>query len=234
MVWSLANGRARRSSLAAPFVACRDTARSIDELKIWFRRAKKRFQSCFEPPPALDGSPSMPRSGLGRDTPDQFPSRFFELREAHREDLAHRDAAIAVLLDEHELLRVWQAGGNHHFAARLQLLEQWRRDEVGSRGHQHFVEGGVLGPAVIAVAYPELDIGAALPLQSLLRLLGELFDHLDAVDLGGQLREHRGVIAQAGADLEHGVTGADVEQVGHQRDNERLRDRLVEADRKRN
>jgi hypothetical protein len=57
MVLSLANGMARRSGLAAPFVACRDTARSIDERKIWFRPAKKRFQSLFEPPPALGGGP---------------------------------------------------------------------------------------------------------------------------------------------------------------------------------
>src|SRR5262245_53579912 len=163
----------------------------------------------------------------------QRVSGLLQLREAHREDLAHCHPAIAVLLDEHELLRIGQTGGNHHFPARLQLLEQRRRNEVGSRGYQHFVERRVLGPAMIAVAYPELDIGAALPLQSLLRLPRELFDDLDAVHLASQLREHGGVITQPRADLEDGVAGADVEQVGHQRDNERLRDRLVEADRKR-
>jgi hypothetical protein len=62
-------------------------------------------------------------------------------------------------------------------------MDQWRGNEVRSRRHNHPIERGVLGPAMIAVRNLELDVGSALPTESLLRLLPELFDNLDAVHL---------------------------------------------------
>src|SRR5207244_8628207 len=67
----------------------------------------------------------------------------------------------------------------------------------------HLVEGGVLGPAVIAIGDPELDIGVALPVDAFLRLSRKLFNDFDAVHFPGQFGEDRSLIAQAGADLEH-------------------------------
>jgi len=50
----------------------------------------------------------------------------------------------------------------------------------------------------------------------------KLLDDLDAVDLLHQFRENRRLVADPGADLEHGVSGLRLEQVGHERDDERL------------
>ena len=61
--------------------------------------------------------------------------------------------------------------------------------------------GACCGPAVVAVADPHLDIAAALLAEPLLRLRRKLLDQLDAVDLAGELREDRGLVAEAGADL---------------------------------
>jgi hypothetical protein len=45
--------------------------------------------------------------------------------------------------------------------------------------------------------------------------------------------QDRRLISEPGADLECDIGGVKVEEIGHQRDNKGLRDRLVEADRKR-
>src|SRR5262249_25019121 len=145
------------------------------------------------------------RQSVGRD------ARFglLELREPHLQNFLRRHLAVAVFLDEDELLGIGEAGRNDHFPASFQLMDQRRGDEcggneVGSRRHDHLVEWSVLGPAVIAVGDLELDVGAALLTQSLLCLLGELFDDFDAVNFACQLREDRGLVAQSSADLEHG------------------------------
>src|SRR5262245_42098248 len=113
-------------------------------------------------------------------------------------------------------------------------MDQGWRNEIRSRRDDHLVERSMLRPAMIAVRDSDLNVAAALPTQSLLCLSGELFDDFDAVHLPRQLREDRRLVAQPGADLEHGIVFAEVQQIGHQRDNERLRDRLLEPDRKRN
>jgi hypothetical protein len=64
-------------------------------------------------------------------------------------------------------------------------------------------------------------------------LFGELLDQLHAVDALRELRQDCGLVAHAGADLEHRVGGLQIEQIGHHCDDERLRDRLAEADRQR-
>ena len=45
--------------------------------------------------------------------------------------------------------------------------------------------------------------------------------------------EHRGVVARAGADVEHALVARQREQLAHAGDDERLRDRLPRADRQR-
>jgi hypothetical protein len=89
-------------------------------------------------------------------------------------------------------------------------MDQRRGNEVRSRCHDHPIERGVLGPAVIAIRNLELNVGASLPTESSLRLLPELFNKLDAVNLPGQLREDCSLVAETGADLEDRVVGADI------------------------
>src|SRR5438874_3385297 len=113
----------------------------------------------------------------------------FELRESHRQYLPRRHSAVAVFFDEDELLRIRQTGRNHHFSTSLQLVHQRRGNEVRSGCHDYLIEGGVLGPAAITTGDLELDVGAALPMESLLRLSPELFDDFNAVHFPSQLRQ---------------------------------------------
>ena len=80
-------------------------------------------------------------------------------------------------------------------------MDQRRRNEVRSRCHNYLVERSVLGPAVIAIGNLELNVGATLSAESLLRLLPKLFDDLDAVHFASQLRENCRLITKTGADL---------------------------------
>ena len=73
----------------------------------------------------------------------------------------------------------------------------------------------------------------ALPSQTVSRLRSELFDELDAVDMLCQQSQDRRLIAQPGPDLQHRIRGPHIEQVGHDGNDEGLRDRLAEADRHR-
>jgi hypothetical protein len=91
-----------------------------------------------------------------------------KLREPHLQNLPRRHPAVAMFFDKDELLRIGQAGRNHHFSTSLQLMDQRRRNEVRSRRHDHLIERGMLGPAMIAIGNLKLDVGAALPMEPLL------------------------------------------------------------------
>src|SRR3954467_13278045 len=65
------------------------------------------------------------------------------------------------------------------------------------------------------------------------RALRELGQALDGVHLACQLREHRRLVAGAGADVEHALVAAQRHELADQPDHRRLRDRLPAADRKR-
>ena len=71
------------------------------------------------------------------------------------------------------------------------------------------------------------------PLETLARGVGERGVALDRDHLAHELREHRRLIARAGADLEDAMLGARREELGHAGDDVRLRDRLPLADRQR-
>src|SRR6266540_2775463 len=107
------------------------------------------------------------------------------------------------------------AGLNHHLPPVFQLMDQRWGNEVRSRCHHDLVERCVLGPAMIAIRNLELDVGAALSAESLLGLLPELLDDLDAVHLPRQLGEDCGLIAETGADLEDRVISADIKEIRH-------------------
>src|SRR4029077_5488441 len=100
-----------------------------------------------------------------------------------------------------ELLRIGQAGWNHHFPTRFQLVDQRWRQEIRGGGDDYLVKGGVLLPTVIAIGDLEFDIAAALLSESSFRLLAKLFDDFDRVYLAGQLRADGGLIAQTGSNV---------------------------------
>ncbi len=91
----------------------------------------------------------------------------------------------------------------------------------------------MLVPAVVAVADADLDIAVTEALQPATGIKSELLDELDAVDLIHQFREDRGLITYTGTDLQRYVARPQLEQIGHERDDEGLRDGLAVADRQR-
>ena len=52
-------------------------------------------------------------------------------------------------------------------------------------------------------------------------------------DLAGQMRQNRGLVARAGADLEHVMVGSICERLGHRGDHIGLADGLAAGDRQR-
>src|SRR5713101_3210119 len=67
-----------------------------------------------------------------------------ELREPDGQNLFHRHSAVGELLGQNELLRIGQAGWNHHFPTRFQLVDQRRRNEIGGGRDNNLVKGGLL------------------------------------------------------------------------------------------
>jgi hypothetical protein len=109
-----------------------------------------------------------------------------------------------------------------HPSASLELIDQGRRDQVRRCRHHHFVERGMLGPAGIAVADADFDVAVALLFQPPYCPLRELVYDLDAVHPAGQLSEHCGLIAEAGADFEDYVVSLELEQFRHHRNHQWL------------
>src|SRR6185503_17816402 len=124
-------------------------------------------------------------------------------------DVAARGLAVGVLGDLEHVLAARIADRNDHDAARLELLQQRRRNVVDAGRDDDLVERAVLFPAVIAVGRLALDRGefaeAALGQLGLQFVgeLGERRDDLDSIDLVGEVREDRRLVARARADLEH-------------------------------
>src|SRR6516162_9440443 len=104
-----------------------------------------------------------------------------EHREPHGHYLLHRYPAIRFSLGQNKLLSVGQADRDHHPPTGLELVDQWRWDEVGRRGDNHFVERGMLGPTRIAIPDSDFDVGVTLALELLHGSPREFIDDFDAV-----------------------------------------------------
>src|SRR6266508_2289282 len=114
-----------------------------------------------------------------------FPAaRSREGHESHRQGSLCRGGAVRPLFQEQELLNV---GGSshrdHHSPAGLELVYQGPWNLRGCRSDDNRIEGRSLGPAVVAVADPDLDVAVAeLPEEPLPRLSQRL-EELERVDL---------------------------------------------------
>ena len=92
------------------------------------------------------------------------------------------------------------------------------------------VERAAFRPAVIAIGDLSLHVAVSLRRQVFGRGLAELGDDLDRADLPDERRQHRRLVARTGPNLEHHVVRLGLEEVGHQRHDEGLRDGLAVAD----
>ena len=129
----------------------------------------------------------------------------------------------------HDLL-ITRADGDDHGAAVLELVDQGLRNAFGRAGHDNLVEGSLFGPTLEPVTNPHVDVFVAKFLQDGLRLLSERFHDFDRIDFGDEAAEHGCLIAAASADLQDAIGRLRIERFGHERNDERRRDRLLLAD----
>ena len=109
-----------------------------------------------------------------------------------------------------------------------------RRRHVGRRsGDEDGVVGRAAWPAGVAVADVQRHVVRPERRQALAGGRRQRLDNLHAVHAARQPREHGGLVAAAGADLEHVVVRAERGELGHECDDERLGDGLPVADRQR-
>ena len=102
------------------------------------------------------------------------------------------------------------------------------------RGDVDRVEGRVLGQPARAVADDAASRSRRPPPRGRARPARDSAGvALDAPHVRGEPGEQRGVVARAGADVEHPLAAVELEQLAHARDHERLGDRLARADRQR-
>ena len=119
----------------------------------------------------------------------------------------------------------------HQYAARLQLVQQFRRLARRGRRDHDAVERRLLRPAQAAVAVAGDDVVDAQHPQPPLRLGQQAAVALHRIDIARQPAQHRRLVAGPRADLQHPVTRLHIQRLGHQADDIGLADGLGAVDR---
>src|SRR5512134_3777280 len=101
-----------------------------------------------------------------------------------------------------QFLAALRTHGRDQAAALRQLVEQFLRNGMRRRRQQDRVERRHGLPSGRAVAVLEAHVPDAEFADAVLGPVEQRLDALDAVELADQWREHRGLVAAAGADLE--------------------------------
>src|SRR5690606_9061280 len=112
-----------------------------------------------------------------------------------------------------------------------ELLEQRARHVLGCCGQKNPSERRVLRPALGTVAMTGTDVPQFQCTKTSPCLVEKRLDTLNGIHRDAQLREHRCLIARAGADLQHPLRQAALDQqLAHASDHIGLRDGLSVAD----
>ena len=125
------------------------------------------------------------------------------------------------------------ADRDHQPSADRKLLLQGARHFGAACRDQNRVERSRVGPALGAVADPDLDVAVTERVKAISRGLAERVMPLDRIDLLRDLTDDSGRVARAGPDLQHPVTWTNLSRLDHCRDDIGLRDRLTFFDRQR-
>src|SRR5690625_3556743 len=123
------------------------------------------------------------------------------------------------------------AYGGYQPATHGQLLKQGCWHLRWRSGQNNAIKRCMLRPAFIAIAITNADvIKLELPETSSC-LVRQALDSLDAIDIGSQLRQNRGLITRASANLQDPLRCQPIEQqLRHARYRQRLRDGLTKTD----
>src|SRR4030081_1205261 len=141
---------------------------------------------------------------------------------------------LFTLCEFHQLL--WPGMGperQYHHASISQLFHELIGDRFRGGGDDDAVEGCAIGHAGKTVAQAHLDIAVAQRREPGARAVRQGPIALDADDLASESREHRGLIARAGADLEHAMPPLHAQLFGHIGHEIGLADGLAAGDRQR-
>src|SRR5580692_57520 len=156
-----------------------------------------------------------------------------EPAEPHPDQFLNTGLSIRPFVDHREPLRLVWAQRQNDPSSGFDLIEDRRRQSLGGGRQQGSIVGRVLAPATRPVSDADGDIRAAELAQVRFGLACQLLHDFDTPHPTGKLGQDRGLIAQPGSDLEDALMRLGAEEVGHERDYEGLRDRLIEADRQR-
>ncbi len=145
------------------------------------------------------------------------------------------DGPVVALLHQHQVLgEKRRADGDHHPAAGLQLPDERRRDVARRRGHHDRVERAAVLPPVVAVARPSSARwrsparAAALPPRARAARRSRSCTPSARARRGSRPGSRSRCRSRA-----RRASRLQVHEIGHQRDDVRLRDGLAVADRQR-
>src|SRR5688572_23317324 len=134
--------------------------------------------------------------------------------------------------DSYQSLRFTRfADGHNQPPANLQLHSQRLRYAWTTSGYDDRIVRRVRGPAECAIETFNCGVVDLELTNTRLRFAREIADAFDRVNLCRNERQHCRLISGAGADLQHAAVAVELQQFSHASDDERLRDRLVGADR---
>ena len=125
------------------------------------------------------------------------------------------------------------ADRDHQPPADLQLLLERLRNLRSAGGDDDGIVGRMLRPALGAIAVQDVDIVVAEFGQRRRGLFRELAETFDRVDVGRDLRQHRGGIAGTRADLENLLAALQHQGFRHEGDDIGLRNGLLAGNRQR-
>jgi hypothetical protein len=137
--------------------------------------------------------------------------------------------SVCGLVEDHELLILTIAYWRNQATLWPQLMDQLRWYFRWRRSQDDAIVRRMLGPALIPVSMPDCDIAVAQSPKLLGRRARKLQHEFYGVHSAGEFGEYGGLISGPRADLEYAMTLANFEQLCHDSDDVRLRDRSATA-----
>src|SRR4051812_7812381 len=130
---------------------------------------------------------------------------------------------IAASRDAHEVLSPFGTDGRNQSTSRTELGEQDRRNSERRCSHENSIVRSMRDPALKAVAMTQMNIADVQFLELRTSTFQQRTDALDAVQKFDERRQHCGLIAAAGTDLQNFARSSAFDQrLGHSSNDVRL------------
>ena len=150
--------------------------------------------------------------------------------KGHRDDPLDSEV-LSISPPALEDLAVTSSNGEHQPALKIKLVQQRPRHSRGGGSHDDPLVWSELGEPTRAVSLADCHVFNLEPLKHLPRQPGQFGRPFDGIHLPRQPRQHRCLIPRARAHLKDRLRAYQFQELGHQSDDVRLRDRLSLTDR---